>query len=249
MEKETAQHALVCNNVDMRTEFSEAIGVLEKWLFDKETCPDIADCIISTLAQHTPTAFGLAADPTAAEAAREQDCIGWTNMFEGKISKLWRARQDSFYRATESRKTSRSWAHGLVRQLLEFTHRMWMKRNSIRHSRAEGEGTIVDERTNDQLIMEQFEWGTEGLARQDHHLIEDDELEDVLKLSALSKIVWLKDINAARTAEDARQRTELGRMRTNMTGWLNPQGGNDNLNSTGQNNSVTQFELTYGLDH
>ena len=50
--------------------------------------------------------------------------------------------------------------------------------------------------------MEQFEWGTEGLATQDHHLIEDDELEDVLKLSALSKMVWLKDINATRKAED-----------------------------------------------
>ena len=114
-----------------------------------------------------------------------------------------------------------------------------MKRNSMRHSRAEGEGTVADERTNDQLIMEQFEWGTEGLARQDHHLIEDDEIEDVLKLNALSKTVWLKDINAARTAEDKRQRTELSRMRTNVTGWLNPQGGNDNLNATGQNTSVT----------
>ena len=50
--------------------------------------------------------------------------------------------------------------------------------------------------------MEQFEWGTEGLAPQDHHLIEDNELEDVLKLSALSKIVWLKDVNTACRAED-----------------------------------------------
>ena len=87
MEKETAQHMLVCNNVDMQTEFSEAMEVLEKWIFDKKTCPDIADCIVSTLAQHTPTAFKLAAEQTVVDAAREQDCIGWTNLFEGKISK------------------------------------------------------------------------------------------------------------------------------------------------------------------
>ena len=138
-----------------------------------------------------------------------------------------------------SQKKSRSWAHGLVQQLLEFAHRMWMKRNSIRHSRADGEGTMVDERTNDQLIIEQFEWGTEGLAPQDHCLLEEETLEEVLKLNALDKILWLKDINAVRMAEDTRQSTELGQMRTNMLGWLHPQGGNDNLITMGQNNSVT----------
>ena len=114
-----------------------------------------------------------------------------------------------------------------------------MKRNSIRHNRADGEGTVVDERTNDQLIIEQFEWGTEGLAPQDHHLLESKTLEEVLSLNALDKILWLKDINAARKAEDTRQSTELGRLRTNMLGWLHPQGGNDNLTTMGQNNSVT----------
>ena len=77
-----------------------------------------------------------------------------------------------------------------------------MKCNSIRHSQADGEGATVDEQTNDQLTMEQFEWGTEGLAQQDHHLIEDDKTEDALKLSALSETVWLKDVNAACTTED-----------------------------------------------
>ena len=92
---------------------------------------------------------------------------------------------------------------------------------------------------NDQLVIEQFEWGTEGLAPQDHHLLEDNELEEDLKLSTLSKIVWLKDINAARKAEDTQQRTELGQTCTNMTGWLHPQGGNDNSSTMGQNDSVT----------
>ena len=145
MEEETARHLLVCNNVDMKTEFEEATEVLEKWMINDETCPDIADCIASALAQHSPTAFELAATPSAVEAAREQDLIGWTNMFEGKISKRWQAQQDSFYKSIESQKKSRSWAHGLVHQLLEFTHRMWMKWNSICHSRADGEGTTVDE--------------------------------------------------------------------------------------------------------
>ena len=93
-----------------------------------------------------------------------------------------------------------------------------MKQNSICHSQADDEGTTVDERTNDQLFVKQIEWGTEGLAQQDHHLIEDNETEDVLKLSALSKTIWLKDINVACTAEDKQQCTELSQMRTNVTG-------------------------------
>ena len=87
MEEETARHLLVCNNVDVRKEFEAAMEVLEKWMFDNDTCPDIADCIVSTLAQHSPTAFELAASPPVVEAAREQDLIGWTNMLEGKMSK------------------------------------------------------------------------------------------------------------------------------------------------------------------
>ena len=114
-----------------------------------------------------------------------------------------------------------------------------MTRDSIRHNRADGEGTVVDERTNDQLIIEQFEWGTEGLTPQDHHLLESETLEEVSSLNALDKILWLRDMNAARMAEETRQSSELGQMRANMTGWLHTQGGNDNSSAMGQNDSVT----------
>ena len=89
MEEETAWHLPVCNNADMKTELDEATEVLEKWMIDNETCPDIADCVASALAQHSPTAFELTATPSMVEAAREQDLIGWTNTLEGEISKRW----------------------------------------------------------------------------------------------------------------------------------------------------------------
>ena len=38
-------------------EFNDAIAVLKTWMFQQETCINTLDCIISTLAQHEPTAF------------------------------------------------------------------------------------------------------------------------------------------------------------------------------------------------
>ena len=97
----------------------------------------------------------------------------------------------------------------------------------------------MDKQTNDQLVIEQFEWGTEGLAPQDHHPLENETPGDVFRLNALDKILWLRDMSAARTAEETRQSSELGQMRANMTGWLHTQGGNDNSSTMGQNDSVT----------
>ena len=115
MECETSRHILVCRDEEMATEFHNSVEVLELWMMKVDTCPEIADCIVTTIAQHQPSCFSRTADPLITDAATEQDNIGWTNFMEGKISKLWRVHQRKYYSATGSRKTSRAWAYGLVR--------------------------------------------------------------------------------------------------------------------------------------
>lgn len=103
-----------------------------------------------------------------------------------------------------------------------------MKRNGMRHGRAAGKCTVIDKQTNNLKIMEQFTWGTKGVALKNHKLIENGGLKDVLQFSPLNKTIWLKCVCAARTAEQKQQQMELGHMRTNMTGWLNLAVGNEN---------------------
>ena len=227
-EIETAQHILVCTDPEMTDEFRECVEVLETWFIDKDTCPEIADCIITAIARHKPTAFGLSADSLVEEAANQQDQIGWTNLLEGKISKLWRALQSTYLQELGSRNTARTWAHGLIRQLLEFTHRMWLKRNHIRHKRAAEDGSPMDEESLDLQVQEQHEWGTFGLAAADHGLLTELSLTEVQKLGLIQKQAWLLNINAARKAEDMRARRALGNMQNFMNEWLAPAVTNEN---------------------
>jgi len=122
--------------------------------------------------------------------------------------------------------TARTWAHGFVTQLLELTHRLWLKRCSIRHSRAEGEGTEVEERERDVQIREQFTLGTEGLAAEDHWLLEEDSEEVVLQYKPIDKLEWLGDVKIARKRETERRNSVIGRMQINMRAWMT-QGGDD----------------------
>jgi len=224
-EGEVARHVLVCPNQEMEMEFHEALDVLKKWMQDKETCPCVADCMTKSLAKRTPTDpfEELAGEPVRA-AANDQDCIGWTNMLEGKMSKLWRARQEEHYQEIRAKKTSRAWAHGLVRQLLEMTHRLWIKRCNIRHSRAEGEGTPADERAKDDRIREQFVLGTDGLGEKDQWLLTEDSLEQVLNYAPKCKFLLLEDVREARASEERLRRSEIGRMQDNMRQWMNAPG-------------------------
>ena len=72
-------------------------------------------------------------------------------------------------------------------------------------------------------MAEQFALGTDGLAMEDHHLIEDNTLDRVPDLPPVEKEVWLRDACFARVAEDNQEVTEPEAMQTTMmTGWPNP---------------------------
>ena len=56
---ETLRHVLTCPNVEMTDEFAAAVEVLELWMMEKDTCPEIMDCTSTALAMHQVTSFQL----------------------------------------------------------------------------------------------------------------------------------------------------------------------------------------------
>lgn len=157
----------------------------------------------------------------AQAAARAQDSVGWTNMFEGKTSKLWRKRQEQWCAEIGSRKTARVWAKGFVQQLPEMTHRLWLKRCSIRHNRAEGEGTETDVGDHEERIKEQHVLGTDGLASEHHALTNDEPLEKALKCRPIDQEAWTKEVLLARKEETEQCTGEEGCMQATMSRWIN----------------------------
>jgi hypothetical protein len=64
----------------------------------------------------------------------EQDEIGWQNFVEGKITRSWGMLQIQHYQEQHSKRTVDKWTSGLVTQLLELTHGMWLHRNGVLHA-------------------------------------------------------------------------------------------------------------------
>jgi hypothetical protein len=56
----------------------------------------------------------------------EQDEIGWQNFVEGKITQSWGMLQLLHYQEQQPKRTMDMWTAGLVTQLLELTHGMWL---------------------------------------------------------------------------------------------------------------------------
>ena len=64
------------------------------------------------------------------------DALGYVNMVEGRIPKLFlTARQQDISRR-KLRKHAGHWCNGLILRLLQITHRQWTYRNGSIHFRA-----------------------------------------------------------------------------------------------------------------
>jgi hypothetical protein len=75
------------------------------------------------------------------------------------------------YQEQHSKRTVDMLTAGLVTQLLELTHGMWLHRNGILHA-VEAQGLPLKQAAElEAAIHDKFRESMEGLARKDHHFI------------------------------------------------------------------------------
>jgi hypothetical protein len=212
-DNETTTHVLVCNGGGATQEWVDRVTNLGMWLIEVNTHPSVQQCILASLMERsTTTSFATHADPVCHFAAVEQDEIGWQNFAEGKISRSWGSLQLQHYQEQHSRRTVDKWTSGLVTQLLELTHGMWLHRNGVLHA-VDSQGLPLQQSAElEAAIHVEFRKGTGGLARRDHHFIRRGR-DDVFSMSVIDKRGWLRGINLAResrnTAPPAHQQQQL----------------------------------------
>ena len=84
---ETTTHLLTCPHTGMTTTWLSNVTLLQQWLEDCDTHPDIVFCLIKTLETHNPKQLFMAfLTPACQAVVEEQDIIGWQNFIEGKLS-------------------------------------------------------------------------------------------------------------------------------------------------------------------
>jgi hypothetical protein len=99
-ERDTCTYVLFCNHAGRVKTLLHTIELMEQWLTDGETDPDLLDCIAEyahgrggrTMAE---VCQGLGENYQ--KMAREQDAIGWRQFMEGMISRSMRGIQQLYH--------------------------------------------------------------------------------------------------------------------------------------------------------
>jgi hypothetical protein len=90
----------------------------------------------------------------------------------GQISKNWGQLQLAYYQSLHSKQSVDRWTTGLVSNLLELVHGMWIHRKGVDHAVDEQQGLPVCLAANIEVaIHEEFQKGTDSLAQCDFHFI------------------------------------------------------------------------------
>jgi hypothetical protein len=103
------------------------------------------------------------------------------------------------------------WTAGLVTQLLELTHGMWLHCNGVFHA-VDAQGLPLKQAAElEAAIRDEFRKSMEGLARKDHHFIRRGR-DDVMSMLVVDMRGWLRGIQLAResrmTAPQAHQQQQ-----------------------------------------
>ena len=199
--RDTCGHVLFCDNVGRVETLKHTINLMESWLEDANTDPDLLDCIAEYAHGRGGRSMleictGLGEEYTI--MAREQDEIGWRRFTEGMISRQMRQIQLKHHMHYGTRVTPIRWAKGLVLKLLEATHGQWLYRNVQIHDEVSETLATIRKEDIQRQIEEQMELGAAGLLEEDHWMMEVN--LDPEASSGEREEYWLLAIKATRQA-------------------------------------------------
>ena len=139
---EDSTHILMCPEVSATETLADGVYNLEKELNKIRTHPAIANTILFTLFDRGNSSFqsNIPTNMNAEErdvleaietAAKEQDQIPFTYIFEGHIVKKWGFAQEIAYRKSGNKNRSgKTWSKKIVKLLYGITRDMWNHRNN-----------------------------------------------------------------------------------------------------------------------
>jgi hypothetical protein len=133
--------------------FRDELSTLTKWLANSHTHPALADALSTYIFHRGSLKFQNIPDLPAELwlLAEEQDCIGWDNFMEGKISMQFEIIQRRHLLTSPSLLTATDWTKQLISKLLHLTHGQWIYRNISRHHTKLG---LLKDMERRQLLIE-----------------------------------------------------------------------------------------------
>jgi len=143
MNPENTKHVIICTDTRATDKYRNLLHAFVKFLERINTHPGIVQLFHSSLYPQRPTSFLLSRiifnyDNSFQSAAKQQDQIGWHNLFKGHLSSEWKQLQLSYLNQMFTNPPSvDSWLKQVILQIYNFSFSMWENRNYVVHEHTE----------------------------------------------------------------------------------------------------------------
>jgi hypothetical protein len=133
------------------------------------------------------------------ELAISQDTIGWEKIMMGMVSRQFVEVQSAYLLCCNSSLPASSWIEGLITQLLQVTHSLWIYRCVLVHDQTTG--MLISDHKEELMreIEHQLKLGADGLVEEDSFLLECN-FDELATTNREHQEYWLLAIQAAREA-------------------------------------------------
>jgi hypothetical protein len=116
-ERDTCAHVLNCDHVGRVKTLHHTADLLEIWLEETDTQPNLLDCIMEYVygrGGRTMVQICNGLGEPFQKMARDQDEIGWRRFMEGMICSKMRIIQEEYHSQIRTYTNSERWAKGVV---------------------------------------------------------------------------------------------------------------------------------------
>ena len=200
---ENVSHVIQCPYDRARKQYHRSIKRLLRSLKHSHTHPTITHMFTAVLQQPIPSLFTShipldETDQMFAIAAKEQDDVGWSNLFKGHIVKSWSVIQQKYYATMYHNPPSvYNWSTTIISHLYDLSHDMWNHRNEIVHEKVAQSLNAQELQQLHSNITHQYQLGSTSVLPMHRHMFQDT-LNTLLSKSADDKKYWLLTIQASR---------------------------------------------------
>ena len=198
---ESPGHITKCLESGRTAMFEESIEELETWLCSQRTGHQLTHLITSYLRARGSQTLCSLLPPNSPFAllARFHDRLGWDNFLEGRISSIWVEMRHLEVEADSLHTTAEYWARGLIRHLVQITHRQWIYCNSAVHLKVRGSLSQPQHEKLMDTIEDYLHVDPMSLLPEDRRFLTVD-LEALAESSPVNQQTWVAEMETTVSA-------------------------------------------------
>lgn len=198
---ERATHVIFCRDPARSAVFYSSVDGLVEWLEAQRTDPVLTTLLSSYLRGRGDVCMTSLCSYRSRyyDLADMVDCLGFRNMLEGRIPKLFYSTRLDYIKCRRLDKHAGHWCNGLILRLLQITHRQWTFRNGTVHLRGPDGLTERQQSALAQRCEELLWTDPSTLLDEDKYLLDID-FDALGDGPATTRQAWISEMDAARAA-------------------------------------------------